>query len=46
MSNKLEIDLNEIENTIHNIYPEKEFNLNSGKKTFRNISRKSKRTTF
>ena len=31
MSNKLEIDLNEIENTIHNIYPEKEFNLNSGK---------------
>jgi DNA polymerase-1 len=31
MSKKLEIELNEIEQTIHNIYPEKEFNLNSGK---------------
>ena len=31
MSNKLEIELHEIEQIIHNIYPEKEFNLNSGK---------------
>ncbi|MBA46493.1 MAG: DNA polymerase I [Dehalococcoidia bacterium] len=31
MSNKLEIELHEIEQIIHNLYPEKEFNLNSGK---------------
>jgi len=31
MSNKLEIELHEIEQIIHNVYPEKEFNLNSGK---------------
>ena len=31
MSKKLEIDLEELNQTIHNIYPEKEFNLNSGK---------------
>ena len=31
MSKKLEIDLREIEEAIHRIYPEKEFNLNSGK---------------
>ncbi|MEC7838077.1 MAG: DNA polymerase I [Chloroflexota bacterium] len=31
MSKKLDIDLREIEQRIHNVYPEKEFNLNSGK---------------
>lgn len=31
MSKALEIDLDELDQTIHNIYPEKDFNLNSGK---------------
>jgi len=31
MSKTLEIDLEELNQTIHNIYPEKDFNLNSGK---------------
>ena len=31
MSDKLEIELSELDQGIHNIYPEKDFNLNSGK---------------
>lgn len=31
MSKELEIELEELNQTIHNLYPEKEFNLNSGK---------------
>ena len=31
MSKTLEVDLEELNQTIHNIYPEKDFNLNSGK---------------
>ena len=31
MSEKLEVELNELDQAIHNTYPEKDFNLNSGK---------------
>ena len=31
MSAKLEVELNELDQAIHNTYPEKDFNLNSGK---------------